>query len=257
VAQRAVRGLTRSLPPEWRRRPLARAALAPAPGSVRLGDLDRVTPISADFGFDRGTPIDRYYIERFLHDNAADIRGRVLEVGDDAYSRRFGAARVTRQDVLHVSSDNPLATIVGDLSLADTLPAGAFDCLVLTQTLHLIFDLNAAVMQMHRALRSGGVALVTVPGISQIDRGTWGGTWFWSLTQASAVRLFSSVFGACNVRVESHGNVFAAMAFLQGLAVEEVDTAKLRIDDACYPVIVAVRAQKAPDAGWDALEEEG
>jgi SAM-dependent methyltransferase len=213
-------------------------------GSVSFGDIGDVRPISDDFGFDRGTPIDRFYVERFLGDNAGDIAGRVLEVGDDAYSRRFGGGQVTRQDVLHISADNPAATLVGDLSHAGTLPAGTFDCLVLTQTLHLIFDLRAAVVEMQRSLKPGGVVLLTVPGISQIDRGQWGAGWFWSLTAASATRLFSEVFGAGNVRVHSHGNVFAATAFLQGVALEEIDTTKLAFHDPSYPVIVTVRAQK-------------
>ena len=219
----------------------------PPLGSVIFGDLDSVVPISTDFGFDRGTPIDRYYIEQFLDHHAADIGGRVLEIGDDSYCRRFGGTRITQQDVLHVMADNPAATIFGDLSKPGILPADTYDCLVLTQTLHLIFDLHAAVIEMHRALKPGGIVLLTVPGISQIDRGAWGDTWFWSLTRCSALRLFSEVFGADNVSVESHGNVFAATAFLQGLAVEEIDTAKLQIDDVYYPVIVAVRAQKTRD----------
>jgi hypothetical protein len=84
-----------------------------------------------------------------------------------------------------------------------------------------------------------------VPGISRIDRGQWGTDWFWSLTAAAATRLFGGVFGADNVHVDSHGNVFAATAFLQGLAVEEIDIAKLQVQDACFPVIVAVRARKS------------
>jgi glycosyltransferase involved in cell wall biosynthesis len=214
-------------------------------GSVRWGDLGGVKPISDDFGFARGTPIDRFYIERFLRDNATDIAGRVLEIGDDAYSRRFGAGRVTQQEVLHISADNPAATLVGDLSQAGTLPAGALDCLVLTQTLHLIYDMRAAVEEMQRGLKPGGVLLLTVPGISPIDRGQWGAGWYWSLTAASATRLFGEVFGAANVRVQSHGNVFAATAFLQGLAVEEIDVAKMAFEDMSYPVIVTVRARKA------------
>ncbi len=214
-------------------------------GSIRFGDVGGVKPISDDFGFDRGTPIDRFYIEQFLGRNAGDIAGRVLEVGDDAYCRRFGAQRITQQDVLHVSADNPAATLVGDLSQPGTLPAAAFDGLVLTQTLHLIFDMRAAVAEMHRGLKPGGVVLLTVPGISRIDRGEWGADWFWSLTPAAATRLFGEVFGADNVRVESHGNVFAATAFLHGLAVEEVDAAKLTVNDACFPVIVTVRARKS------------
>jgi SAM-dependent methyltransferase len=227
----------------------ADANAAPALGAVRWGDLDRTAPVSDNFGYDRGTPIDRFYIERFLEQHAGDIAGRALEVGDDAYCRRFGAQRVTQQDVLHVSADNPAATIIGDLSVRDTLPANAFDCLVLTQTLHLVFDMAAAVAEMHRSLKPGGVVLLTVPGITRIDRGQWGGEhWFWSLTAASATRLFGVVFGAEHVQVHSHGNVFAATAFLQGLALEEVERAKLEVSDACFPVIVTVRARKREGA---------
>ena len=249
VVQIARKRLVRVLPPGmvYRFKRLQGKRPRPPLGSVRFGDLDSVAPISSDFGFDRGTPVDRYYIEQFLGRHAADIGGRVLEIGDDSYCRRFGGTRIKQQDVLHVTADNPAATIVGDLSQPGTLPADAFDCLVLTQTLHLIFDLRAAVIEMHRALKPGGIVLLTVPGISQIDRGAWGDTWFWSLTAASALRLFSEVFGADNVRVEAYGNVFAATAFLQGLAVEEIDTTKLQIDDASYPVVVAVRAQKVGD----------
>lgn len=246
IVRDALRRLARVLPAgvTYRLKRLCGKRPRPPLGAVRFGDLDSVTPISDEFGFDRGTPIDRYYIEAFLRQNSADIAGRVLEVGDDAYCRRFGGPRITHQDVLHVTADNPMATIVGDLSHPGTLPAGAFDCLVLTQTLHLIFDLRAAIIEMRRAMKPGGVVLLTVPGITQIDRGTWGDTWFWSLTPASAEALFAAVFGAANIRVETLGNVFAATAFLQGLAVEEIDTKKLQVADACYPVVVAVRAQK-------------
>jgi GT2 family glycosyltransferase len=222
-----------------RRRP------SPPLGSVNLGDLNRVTPISASFGFDRGTPVDRYYIEQFLEAHAADIAGRVLEVRDDSYSRRFGGSRITRQDVLDLSPANAAATIVGDLSCPQMLPEAEFDCLVMTQTLQFIYDMHAAVVQMHEALKPGGVLLLTVPGISQVDHRDASASWCWSLTPYSAARLFSDVFGAENVRVESHGSVYAATAFLQGLAVEEVETGKLDVQDASYPVIVAVRAQKA------------
>jgi SAM-dependent methyltransferase len=215
----------------------------PGWAETRLGDLKRTTPICDDFGYGRGTPVDRGYIEAFLGMHAGDIKGRALEVGDDAYCRRFG--QVTQQDVLHIDPDAPQATIVGDLSRPGVLPAGAFDALVLTQTLHLIFDMSAAVREMHAALKPGGVVLLTVPGITRIDRGEWGKDWFWSLTQASARRLFEPVFGEGNVETVVYGNVYAATVFLQGLALEEVDRAMLDEVDPCYPVIIGVRARKA------------
>ena len=217
---------------------------APPKGRVSAGDLASIVPISRDFGFDRGTPIDRYYIERFLERHALEIAGRVLEVGGDDYTRRFGGGRVTRTDILHVHGGNPRATIVGDLTDPAVLPENAFDCIVLTQTLHLIYDVRLAVARLHRALAPGGVVLVTAPGISQIDRGEWGSSWYWSFTTESLARLFAECFGPDDVMVEHHGNVFAATAFLQGLAVEEVETSKLNPLDKAYQVIVAVRARK-------------
>ncbi|NIV33023.1 MAG: methyltransferase, partial [Anaerolineae bacterium] len=71
----------------------------PPVGGVRFGGLRRVTPISQRFGYDRGRPIDRYYIEGFLAQHANDVRGRVLEIGDDSYTRQFGGNRVTTRDV--------------------------------------------------------------------------------------------------------------------------------------------------------------
>ena len=97
---------------------------------------------------------------------------------------------------------------------------------------------------MHRALKPGGVLLLTCPGISQVDRGEWGATWFWSITENAAERMFGDVFGAANVAVETRGNVYAAVCFLEGLALEEVEAAKLEVLDASYPVIVTVRARK-------------
>jgi len=216
------------------------------PGGVRFGDFGRVSPISDDFGYDRGSPIDRGYIEAFLERNAADVRGRVMEIGEDMYSRRYGGAKVTHQDVLHVHADNPQATIVGDLSSKDILPPGVFDCIVLTQTLHCIYDMAAAVNEIYKGLKPGGVVLVTVPGITRIDRGEWGDTnWFWSLTRASATRLFADQFGAENIKVEQFGNAAVAAAFVQGVAIEEMDPAVLAISDPCFPVTLTVRAQKA------------
>ncbi len=250
TARRVLRRVERGLPPTLAaslRRIVGRPQSFPR-GSVRLGDLDSVQPISLDFGFDRGTPVDRYYIERFLSEHAADIRGRALEAGDASYCERFGSG-ITHQDVLHVRPGHPQATIVGDLVQPGVLPDSAFDSMVLTQTLHLIYDMRAAVDSMYHALKPGGVLLLTVPGISPIDRGEWSGAWCWSLTVASATRLFGERFGAAQVSVAAHGNVYAATCFINGLALEEVDRAKLDYHDPSYPVIVTVRARRAEAGG--------
>jgi SAM-dependent methyltransferase len=200
------------------------------------------TPLCREYGYTRGTPIDRYYIDRFLAEHAKDIRGRVLEIGDDSYSRRFGGSRIAKQDVLHVATGHPQATITGDLADPGVLPRGTFDCIILTQTLHLIFDMAAAVEHIHGALRPGGVALITVPGISPIHGGPWQDRWYWSLTDLALARLLSGPFAAASVTTSSQGNLYAATAFLHGAAAEEVQTARLDPADPAYPVTVAARA---------------
>jgi glycosyltransferase involved in cell wall biosynthesis/SAM-dependent methyltransferase len=214
---------------------------------VRFGTLRRVTPVSRRFGWDRGgLPVDRYYIEHFLQRHARDIAGHVLEVRDDAYTRKFGADHVLRADVLHPTADNPKATIVADLTSAEHIPSDTFDCIVLTQVLPFIPDVPAAVRTLHRILRPGGVVLATVPGISQIvryDMDRWGD--YWRFTSLSARRTFECGFPDGEVRVEAHGNVLAATAFLQGLSSRELRPEELDYHDPDYEVTITVRAMKA------------
>jgi SAM-dependent methyltransferase len=235
----------RSLRDALRRR-LARWRVRPPVGWARLGSLNRVTPISRAFGFDRGTPIDRYYIERFLSEHAADIRGRVLEVGDDGYMRRIGGERVTQREVLHVSPGNPQATLVGSLETGEGLAGREYDCFILTQTLHCIYDMRAAVRTLHRVLAPGGVALVTLPGLSQISRydaDRWGD--YWRLTPLAARRLFEESFDPDQIDMRVYGNVLTATAFLYGLALEDLPGRALEHNDADYPLIICLRARRA------------
>jgi hypothetical protein len=44
------------------------------------------------------------------------------------------------------------------------------------------------------------------------------------------------------VTISTHGNLYAATAFLHGAAVEEVEAAKLAHFDPSYPVTIAARA---------------
>lgn len=239
----------RSLLPEKLRRALLitkmRATRWPPVGWVNFGGLRRTTPISRAFGIDRGQCIDRYYIEHFLSEHQADIYGHVLEIGDNNYTRRFGGERVARSDVLHARPGNPRATIVGDLALASALSAETFDCIILTQTLQFIYDTHAAIQTLHRILRTGGVALVTIPGITQISRfdmDRWGE--YWRFTSLSAKRLFEPVFTDQALEIAAHGNVLAASALLYGLAAHELRPHELNDHDPDYQIVITIRARK-------------
>ena len=222
----------------WRKR-----RTAPGPELPLLPD----EPVSRTFGFERGKPVDRWYIERFLAEHSADVRGRVLEVAESTYTGWYGGDDVTTSDVLYAAEGNPDATVVGDLTTGAGIPEAAYDCFICTQTLQVIYDIRAAVAGTRRLLAPGGVLLATLPGISQIsreDNRDWGD--WWRFTARSAQRLFADVYGEEHVQVRQHGNVHAAAAFLYGLAAEDLDPSALESVDPDFHLVMTVRAVHAP-----------
>jgi SAM-dependent methyltransferase len=209
-----------------------------------LGDLRRTSPIDPNWGFERGTPIDRVYVERFISAHAADIRGRVLEVAAPDYTSRFGT-EVEKIDILMAKEGNPQATIIGDLADAPHIPSDSFDCAIVTQTLQFVYDVPAALKTLERILSPGGVLLATAPGITRIsppedeEYGEW-----WHFTGRSLGRLASEAFGPDGVEVATYGNVLSAAGFLYGLAASDLQAEEIDAHDRLYEVVVGLRAVK-------------
>jgi SAM-dependent methyltransferase len=239
-----------TLPPlrRWLRSRSEQPEDIPPVGLVRFGSLRRLHPVSRDWGDDRGGPIDRYYVTNFLDSHRADVHGRVLEIAEDVYAKWFGGRDVTKIDVLeYVEGEHPRATFVGDLADAPHLPSDSFDCVILTQTLQLIYDLKGAVATVHRILKPGGVALVTLPGITPVNRQdseSWGNYWCWSFTARSARLLFEERFEPQFVHVDTFGNVLTSAAFLYGLGKGELTRRELDYHDPDYEMLITLRAQK-------------
>jgi SAM-dependent methyltransferase len=229
----------------WRKRAAIRRLLVwPPVGTVVSHDLlCRTTPISREYGADRGTTIDRYYIESFLSRHSGDVRGTVLEIHNDTYTQRFGKERVTRSEVLSISPGSKV-TIIADLTSADHIPSNTFNCIILTQTLQYIYDLPAAAATIYRILAHGGVLLATVPGICCLGPEVTVWPCYWGFRPESLRKLITDAFPERSVSVKSAGNVLAAVAFLHGLALEEVNRVALDAHDSAYPVILSVRAVK-------------
>lgn len=204
--------------------------------------LRRTTPLSWKWGWDRGTTIARYYIEQFVEQNRSAIRGRALEVGELRYAARYGAD-VEHADVIDVWPENPRATIVADLAAADSVPSETFDCFILVQTLQYIYDVRSAVRHVHRIMRPGGVVLCTLPAVSRVGEGHLE-IECWRFTVASARALFGDVFGLDRIEVESFGNASTGIAFLAGMAAEELSPRQLNSVDPFFPVLITVRAER-------------
>jgi SAM-dependent methyltransferase len=216
-------------------------------GSIDFGHLRRTKPISAHFGQYRGKSVDRHYIEDFLGRHKSDIQGRVLEVADNSYTIQFGGDRVTLSETLHIDPSVPNITYCTDLTHGDGIPDGIFDCIILTQTLQMIYEFPKAIATLHRILKPGGVLLVTVPGVSSADLNEWGDGWLWSFTPPSLRRMMEDQFGKDAAEVGQYGNVLIATAFLYGLAESELRPHEFNVCDPRYPVIVTARAKKGAD----------
>jgi len=201
-------------------------------------------PVDENYGFGRGTPVDRYYIENFLKENSQYIFGTVLEIGDNNYTIRFGGDKVTRSEIFHVNPAHTEATIIDTLEKGDSIPSDTFDCLIVTQTLHLIYNYEDAIKTMFRILKRGGVALVTIPGLSQMADKEWNDSWYWGFTRHSAKRMFDDVFSEENVEVSAFGNVLSSMAFLNGISQEELTKNELDYRDIAYDLNICVNARK-------------
>jgi len=207
-------------------------------------NLRSLAPISSSFGLDRGTPIDRIFIEDFLKKNKGYIKGCTLEIADNFYSKKFGTA-VEKFEILHATPDNDQATIIGDLTDIDTLPENRIDCFICTQTLNLIYNFKDAIIGTKHLLKEGGVVLATVAGISQIssyDMSRWGD--YWRFTTLSIQKSFEDVFGKGNVEVDFYGNVLTSIAFLEGISADELKESELFFKDSNYEMTIVVKAIK-------------
>jgi peptidoglycan/xylan/chitin deacetylase (PgdA/CDA1 family) len=212
--------------------------------AVDWGDLRRTDPVSRNWGYDRGVPIDRRYIDEFLTAHSSDVRGAVLEVQEGDFTLAFGGTRVTEHAILDVDPSNERATVLADLRLAPQLPSHAFDCIILTQTLHVIDDMAAALGECYRILKPGGVLLATLPSASRVclEYGEQGD--LWRMTPAGARALFQSAFAPSDTSYDAFGNVLTNTAFLYGLGCAELTDAEFAARDPYFPALTGVRAKK-------------
>jgi SAM-dependent methyltransferase len=195
------------------------------------------------WGEERGLVVDRLFIERFLARHADDVRGRVLAYHDASYATRYGRHRLVACDVLDADATNPAATVVADLGDAAQIASGAYDCILLPHVVQLLGDPAAALAVCAHALKPGGVLLATVPTAGRIEDGG-PRTDYWRFAPERLAELLAAAFGVANVTVEGLGGTDAAIAFLSGLAVAEVDEARLEGEPGEAPLVVAARAVK-------------
>lgn len=222
---------------------ILRRVVAERENAIQLIAQLPLEPVSRVFGSERGKAVDRYYIEKFLEENSADITGSCMEIGTDMYMKRFGGDKVTESCILHVEGYGN--ALKGNFETGEGIREGMTDCLICTQTLQYIYDLHAAIRNIFAVLKPDGVALITVPGIKSLclfDEDNWGEQW--SFTGKSMERLCEELGDDAEFSVHTYGNAKIAAAYLYGVCREELEETDFEYNDRQFPFLITARIQK-------------
>jgi SAM-dependent methyltransferase len=216
---------------------------------LRCLQFRRLAPLHD--GCQQGTPIVRLYWARFLERWRTDIRGSALEIGATNSLRKYGGPDLARADVLDLSRHNPEITVVADLTRADHLPADAYDCFINEFTMHLIFDLDAALYHSIRILRPGGVLLMNFPCVDYyfpdgLDMHTGAPLfmhWWFTPLQVHNLLRRAGLYSA-DYEVEVFGNLFSRLAYQLNMPAEELTARELDYVDPGHPLLICARVVK-------------
>ena len=210
--------------------------------------LNRKGPFSRVFGLDRGTAIDRRFMEDFLSLHKDSIQGKVLEIGGDQYTYQFGG-NLASTAILAGSENSSRSSCFPypshDLPAHHSLDAvGKYDCVIATNVLNFIYDIKKAIHGLAKLTsQNDGVLLASVAGlvpISRFDYDRWGD--YWRFNDMSIRHVFEEYFE--EVEVVSYGNAPLAAAFIMGLSQEEVPSSLFEHHDPDYQILIGVKAAK-------------
>jgi len=216
------------------------------------GTLRRLEPLSPRLGNDRGTPTNRYFYKKFLIEYRAAIVGHVMEIKEDYYASELASGPITLT-IVDIKADNPLIDLCADLAVAGSLPAETYDCAIVTGVLQFVSDLDAALQNLYASLRPGGVALIIVPTAARVDTEDFEYD-RWRLTPTGLATVAARACVGAEITTKGYGNILAVVAFLYGIAAEELTTDELEYNDPVYPLIACavVRKPRTQGAGGSA-----
>jgi SAM-dependent methyltransferase len=205
-------------------------------GFYRLLHARKLIPICSNFGWSRGTPVGRYYVDRYVSEHAAQLGGSVLEFGDKRYSDCFGSP--VKHHVIDVVP-GPAVDFVCDIHDVSALPQRYFDVIVCTQVLEHVARPVNALRQMAKLLKPGGALICTVPLLSQVH---YVPTDFQRFT-ADGLRLALEDAGFIVSDLRNAGNAAVSIGSLLGMVAEDFSQQELAETDGIYPFNVLAFAR--------------
>jgi SAM-dependent methyltransferase len=212
-------------------------------------------------GRQRETPIVRYYWARYLQNYQPDIHGRCLEIGTTATIQRYGGQALTQADAVDLVPHSPEITVVADLSRADHVPSDIYDCFVNQFTMHMIYDVEAALYHSIRVLKPGGVFLVNFSCLDYyfpagLDMGTGAPLFlYWWFTPIQVENFLRRIgLTDTDFTLDVYGNLFARVAYQMNIPAEELTQSELEYVDAGHPLLICARIVKP--LNWQATKPQ-
>jgi SAM-dependent methyltransferase len=200
-----------------------------------------VLPYDRHFGVGRGTPVGRYYVDKFLKENAEFVRGRCLEFGNARYKSFFPG--IGKHEVVDISAHAGV-DYVCDIHDATGIPKGTFDAVICTQVFNQLAWPEKAAVSIFQLLRPGGVLLLTAPFLNPVDKAP---TDFRRFTP-DALDLILRAAGFAIDSISFGGNSNVGLGSLLGMVMEDFSIAEMEVRDPAYPYNCLIRAHRPEGA---------
>lgn len=212
--------------------------LSPAIGEVDWGDFKRKVPICHACGFTRGTPIDRYYLSKFVAEIQDQVVGNVLEVGGVPKDKEFyDFSQRPEYRVLNLEP-GPGVDLVGDVHNPALIAPDSLDSVVIFNVLEHCYAPWEAVQNIHRWLKVGGKCFCLVPNAQRLhDRPAD----YWRPLPDGISLLFKNF---AKRKLSVYGNPMSVVGIFHGIATEEMTKEDLDAVHPDYPVITCIVAEK-------------
>ncbi len=208
-------------------------------GEFDFGDLAGGLPACPYYGFTRGTPIDRFYLTRFITEYVEMMHGKTLEIGGNVSNvNAYGLRQIREYETLDIK-DGVGVTKVGDVEDSGSWEPESFDTILMFNVLEHCVNPSRVLSNCRYWLRNHGRVFVLTPAAQRvhcdpIDCVRFNQDWY----QSHLKPLFS------HVDIRTFGNLATTVAALAGVSAEELSSGTLNKRDQRYPTVVAIVAQR-------------
>ncbi|CAH2574074.1 MAG: hypothetical protein RLZZ532_2939 [Cyanobacteriota bacterium] len=212
--------------------------LSPATNSIDWGDLKKAVPICQAFGLTRGTPVDRYYLSKYLQEIQTQISGNILEIGGIPKDKDFYEVNPgTSYQIMNIEPGLGI-DIVGDAHDTSMIKPESFDSIVIFNVLEHCYAPWQVVENIYTWLKPGGKCFAMVPSSIRIHATPMD---YWRPLPDAFAWMFRNF---SHQKLYIYGNPITVIASYHGIVTEELTTAELDAYHPDYPVATCIVAQK-------------